>query len=161
MNLFEVLLHPDQEERELKDRTEVIAAANVLQVGEFQLLQLAYFEWHGRDMVEAEMNRLFSAYMIENAIPHWARDFARKILARAAAGDRSMEKDPAYHRYDTDFVTHVDEGKKKFVIASVAIAAIFVIAITAASMTNRTVTSILPPYFEVEDLLPQSNPDQE
>ena len=43
--LWETLLHPDREELAMKERLVVISAANQLQVGEFQLLQLAYREW--------------------------------------------------------------------------------------------------------------------
>jgi hypothetical protein len=35
MNFFEVLLHPDREELEFKERAIICSAANVLQVGEF------------------------------------------------------------------------------------------------------------------------------
>ena len=45
---FKTLIRPDQEED--PERTLVARAANVLQVGEFQLLQLAYHEWHGHDL---------------------------------------------------------------------------------------------------------------
>ncbi|MCH7542778.1 MAG: hypothetical protein IIB65_03995, partial [Proteobacteria bacterium] len=44
-NLFQTLMRPDREESE--QRAEVARAANLLQLGEFQLLQLAYHDWHG------------------------------------------------------------------------------------------------------------------
>jgi len=44
MNFFETLIHPDREELENAERVLVCRAANVLQIGEFQLLQLAYKE---------------------------------------------------------------------------------------------------------------------
>ena len=47
MNLFETLIHPDREEH--PERAEVARAANLLQIGEFQLLQLAYQDWFGTD----------------------------------------------------------------------------------------------------------------
>lgn len=42
MNFWETLLHPDKEELENPERRVIANAANILQVGEFQLLQLAY-----------------------------------------------------------------------------------------------------------------------
>ena len=39
-SLWKTILRPDHEELEMKDRLAVISAANQLQVGEFQLLQL-------------------------------------------------------------------------------------------------------------------------
>ena len=53
MNFFDVLLHPDREELEIGERALVGMAANILQVGEFQVLQLAYMEWFGKDLPEA------------------------------------------------------------------------------------------------------------
>ncbi len=52
-SLWDTLLKPDHEELEMKERLVVITAANQLQVGEFQLLQLAYREWYNMDLPEA------------------------------------------------------------------------------------------------------------
>ena len=40
-SFWDTMLKPDHEELEMKERLVVISAANQLQVGEFQLLQLA------------------------------------------------------------------------------------------------------------------------
>ena len=61
MNFFRVLLNPQSEEDEAGERVQVSAAANVLQVGEVQFLQLAYHEWFGEDMPEPSMANLFPA----------------------------------------------------------------------------------------------------
>ena len=66
MNLLQTLMRPDREEMELGERTLVAKAANILQVGEFQLLQLAYQGWHNRDLPEALVSQLFSSYMLKN-----------------------------------------------------------------------------------------------
>ena len=42
MKFFKALLRPDREELESKEKAVISAAANLLQIGEFQLLQLAY-----------------------------------------------------------------------------------------------------------------------
>ena len=83
---FETLLRPDKDEVENMDRREVGQAANILQVGEFQLLQLAYREWHGGDLPEDQVDRLFHAYMIDSTVPHWARHYARQIIRLNDAG---------------------------------------------------------------------------
>ena len=64
MRFFHTLLHPDGDELKLKDRLVVISAANQLQVGEFQLLQLAYRDWFGKNLPEETFSRLFSSYML-------------------------------------------------------------------------------------------------
>ena len=46
MNLLQVLLNPEREEHQAADRAVVFEAANLLQVGEFQVLAMAaYIEY--------------------------------------------------------------------------------------------------------------------
>ncbi len=59
--MWQTLLHPDHEELAMKERLVVISAANQLQVGEFQLLQLAYRAWHHKDLPEALVAKLFTS----------------------------------------------------------------------------------------------------
>ena len=70
MNLFQTLMRPDKEESELGERMLVAKAANMLQVGEFQLLQLAYRDWHDKDLSESLITILFSSYMLKDEVPH-------------------------------------------------------------------------------------------
>ena len=98
---FETLIRPDKEELDNMDRREVGRAANVLQVGEFQLLQLAYRDWHDEDLPEFMVDRLFHDYMIHNDVPPWARHYARKILRLDETGE--ISDDHRYHRYDNDY----------------------------------------------------------
>ena len=100
--LFQTLLRPDQEELENIARGEVTRAANYLEVGEFQLLQLAYREWHQEELSEERANQLFNTYMLQDTVPHWAGHYARQVLRLAEAG-RLDEAAARYHRYDHDF----------------------------------------------------------
>ena len=99
MTLLQTLIRPDREES--AQRAEVARAANLLQVGEFQFLQLAYSRWHGEEMPEEVINRMFMAYMLHDQVPYWARHHAHHILALDGQGALD-EADPAYHRYDRD-----------------------------------------------------------
>jgi hypothetical protein len=155
MNLFETLLHPDQEELELKERTVVISAANILQVGEFQLLQLAYRDWHGRDMSDAGVSELFSHYMLYNEVPHWARHYARTILAKAERGEIN-DADPSFHEYDADFYAPLPRGLRRFTVAVLVLVLTLGGGILIASMSETDATSILPPYFDKKEL--RANP---
>lgn len=134
MNFFKAVLHPDQEELEFAERHQVCQAANALQVGEFQFLQLAYEEWHGHAMPEALVARLFSTYMLDNDVPHWARHYARVILLRVEQ-DRLDDNDPRYHRYDHDYVTHVPRGFQRFCYAAGILAFLMASGVLVASMT--------------------------
>ncbi len=97
MNFFETLLNPDRDE--FPNRTVVVNAANLLQVGEFQFLQLAFSHWHGRDMQADEASAIFDSFMIHSDVPGWALMYARKI-EQLDQSDRLDENDPNYHRYD-------------------------------------------------------------
>ncbi len=67
---------------------EILHAARMLKMGEFQYLQSAFAEWHGREMTEAETNRYFRSFIIDHRIPWWARERARK-MTRERSGKRA------------------------------------------------------------------------
>jgi hypothetical protein len=153
MNFFEVLLHPDQEELEFKERALVCSAANVLQVGEFQLLQLAHREWFDNDLPEALVARLFKDYMLRSEVPHWARHYARLVLMRDERGLLDPN-DPAYHRYDHDYRAAVPKGVRRFCAAVGILALCMVSFILVAGLTVKEPTTLLPPYFDKQELQP-------
>jgi hypothetical protein len=153
MNFFQVLLHPDREELEFKERAQVCSAANVLQVGEFQLLQLAYREWFGEDLPEALVAKLFTDYMMHSEVPHWARHYARVVLMREESGQLDINN-PSYHRYDHDYHTTVPKGFRHFWTAVGILTFCMASGLLVASMTVTEPTSILPPYFDKKELEP-------
>jgi hypothetical protein len=67
---------------------EILHAAKLLKMGEFQYLQSAFANWHGREMTEAETNRYFRSFIIDHRIPWWARESARK-MTRERAGKQA------------------------------------------------------------------------
>lgn len=151
MNLFQTLMRPDGEELEMGQRTLVLKAANILQVGEFQLLQLAYRDWYDKDLPEALISRLFSTYMLENEVPHWARHYARKIID-ADATHALNDNAAAFHVYDHEYRTSVPGGVRRFWTA-VALLTLFIGgAITLADLSVTTPASQFPPYLNEEDL---------
>ncbi len=155
--LWETLLHPDREEAEMKDRLVVISAANQLQVGEFQLLQLAYREWYNKDLPEALVTKLFTSYMLRNYVPPWARHYARRIIDRYERGELD-DNAPKFHRYDHDYHTSVPKGVQRFcLVASGVMIAIFGSIYVANQIVDEP-ASLLPPYFEKKNL-PQALPD--
>ena len=153
MNFFETLIRPDKEEN--PERAEVGRAANLLQVGEFQFLQLAYYEWHGRDMPEALIDQLFTAYMVHDRVPAWARSYARHILELDSRGSLD-DQDPFYHRYDVDPSTPVSPGVRNFLIAASIVAAFLGGGLVVSHFASGKGLSVLPPYFEKEQLKSQA-----
>jgi hypothetical protein len=150
MNFFETLIHPDKEEN--SERAEVARAANLLQVGEFQVLQLAYKEWHGQDLPPLLVDRLFASYMFENKVPSWARHYARNILRLEEQGSLD-DMSPAYHRYDSEFWAKPRDGGRRFGMAVALLVLCVGGGIALAEMsTDGDGTSVLPPYFSEQEL---------
>ena len=150
-NLFQTLLRPDQEEE--SERSEVAKAANLLQIGEFQLLQLAYFEWHGDELQDVQCDEIFRLYMVQSQVPAWARSYARRISQMAELGGLD-DNDPAYHRYDSDYYKAMPLGARRLAIAVCCIAFAVFGAIFVSTLAPQASTSILPPYFNDKELTP-------
>jgi hypothetical protein len=155
---FETLIRPDQDELDNMDRREVGRAANVLQIGEFQLLQLAYREWHDEDLPESRVDALFHDYMIHSDVPHWARHYARQILRLDEAG-RLDDNDRRYHLYDQDTGSgEAPHGLRKFCIAAGIVTLIFGSGVMGAVMTTGKGATNFPPYVSEKDLA--ATPDE-
>jgi len=152
MNFFETLVHPDREEN--LERAEVANASNLLQVGEFQFLQLSYREWFGEEMPAPLVDKLFSTYMFYNEVPYWARHYARNILELDKRGDLN-ERDPFYHRYDHDYQTKVPRGVLKFCVSTAIVLLFIGGSLLIGHFVAKKGTSILPPYFEKEEVAPE------
>ena len=142
---LKTLWRPDREED--PERTLIAQAANVLQVGEFQLLQLAYFEWYGHELPQDDSGQLFHSYMLHGRVPDWARRYAEWVLRQDEIG-LIDSREPAYHRYDHDYVTQVSQGVRKFCLAAMFLVAFFVGAVAVSQLSDLRSSSVLPPYFD-------------
>jgi hypothetical protein len=159
MNFFKVLMRPDYEERENGPRSEIAQAANILQIGEFQLLQLAYREWRAEDLPEAKVSILFSSYMIEGHVPHWARHFARQILDKDQRGEID-DSDPTYHQFDHDYRSWVPGGRERFVVAVAVLVFTVGGGIWFADQSVRQSSFQFPPFFSTDELKPRGGSGQ-
>ncbi|MEE8456328.1 MAG: hypothetical protein V3R90_16545, partial [Limibaculum sp.] len=150
----QTLLRPDREED--SDRAEVNKAANLLQIGEFQLLQLAYLAWHGEEMPETASDTIFRSYMVLSRVPAWARHYARRVIELDEAGELD-DSDPRYHRYDTDYFKAMPLGARRLVFALGCIVFVMGGGLFVGYLAPVKVTSILPPYFSEEELASDAN----
>jgi len=148
-DLLKTLWRPDREENPAD--TIVARAANILQVGEFQLLQLAYFDWFAEELPKDSLDDVFRIYMIRGEIPAWARHYARQVLLMEESGGLD-ESDPTYHRYDADYVTNVPQGLRRFLMVSFCLVAIMTSALAIGSLAKNTTNLDFPPYFNEEEL---------
>ncbi len=149
--LWKTLLRPDHDEEEMKDRLVLIAAANQLQVGEFQFMQLAYREWYDEELPEARVSKIFTNYMLKSEVPFWARHYARQIIEGCENGTID-DNAPQYHRYDHEYGKPVPHGVRKFSVAVACLVVFLGGGILLASITVKNPASMFPPYLDIDDL---------
>ena len=160
--LLKTLIKPDWDDN-LK-RSEILHAANLLQIGEFQLVQLAYKVWYRENLPEDKINKIFSEYMVTGIIPIWVTYYAKDILKldRANMLDTYNEK---YHVYDREFGTHIYEEhqrRKRGVLYATIIAFVFIVshymAINYVEVEESA--SFYPPYIEKRVVYPELYKDK-
>lgn len=150
MNLLDALLHPDKDEN--PERALITHAANLLEVGEFQLVELAFVAWFGRELTAAESSRFFDFYCVNGGVPPWLRHFARTIIDSEAKGELN-EHDPRYHRFDRDYQSsRMPNGVGQFIVAATIVVGILGGAIAFASASADCGASQYPPCFSHAEL---------
>ena len=160
--LLRTLIKPDWDDN--PKRSEILHAANLLQIGEFQLIQLAYKVWYGENLSEDKINNIFSEYMVSEIIPIWVTAYARDILKLDQANvlDSYNKK---YHIYDHEFGEYIydDKQRKRRGIQYVTII-ILVFIITHFMAINyvevEESASFYPPYIEKRVIYPELYKDK-
>ena len=155
--LLKTLIKPDLDEN--PKRSEILNAANLLHVGEFQLIQLAYKSWYKEDLPEEKINKIFSEYMVTGIIPIWVIQYAQDILKLNKANVLDSFNDK-YHVYDHEFGKHISTEKQRkrrgifyaFIIGIVFIASHYM-AINYVS--DEESAGFYPPYVEKRVVYPE------
>jgi len=155
--LLKTLIKPDWDDS--PKRTEILHAANLLQIGEFQLIQLAYKVWYGKNLPEDKINKIFSEYMVTGIIPIWVTYYAKDILKldKANVLDSYNKK---YHVYDHEFgkYIHDDKQRKKrgFVYATIIIFVFIASHYMAINyVEDNGSAGFYPPYIEKQVVYPE------
>tara|TARA_B100000700_G_C14777107_1_gene729508 strand:- start:51 stop:542 length:492 start_codon:yes stop_codon:yes gene_type:complete len=153
--LLKTLIKPDWEDN--PKRSEILHAANLLQIGEFQLIQLAYKTWYQENLPEEKINKIFSEYMITGIIPIWVTYYARDIikLENAKVLDGYNEK---YHVYDHEFGRHIEndtQRKKRGIFYTIIIAFVFFASHYMAANYSEEPAGFYPPYIEKKVVYPE------
>ena len=155
--LIKTLIKPDWNDN--PKRSEILYAANLLQIGEFQLIQLAYNSWYEKDLPEEKINKIFGEYMIAGIIPIWVSYYAKDILKLNEANflDTYNKK---YHIYDHEFGDYIGSEKKRkmrgifyTLIISLAFFGIHFIS----NQSIEEAASFYPPYIEKSVVYPELN----
>jgi hypothetical protein len=155
VDLWETLLRPDKEELENSDRRAISDAANILEIGEFQLLQLAYRDWYGEDLPEDLTDWLFHSCMIDDVVAPWARHYARKIVREEQSG-RLDHRQRRYHRYDCGYSVRTPLDARSICFALGLAAVLIGGGVAIFSFEADPNTSMFPPFLSDKELRPQS-----
>ena len=155
--LLKTLIKPDWNED--PKRTEILNAANLLQIGEFQLIQLAYKVWYKENLPEDKINNIFSEYMVTGIIPIWVTHYAKDILKldKANVLDSYNEK---YHVYDHEFGKYISNEKqrrKRGILYALIIIFVFITSHYMAInyVEDEVSASFYPPYIEKRVVYPE------
>ena len=153
--LLKTLIKPDWDDD--AKRSEILHAANLLQIGEFQLIQLAYKIWYKEDLPEDKINNIFSEYMITGIIPIWVTFYAKDILKLNQANvlDSYNEK---YHIYDHEFGSYIYDQKqrrRRGILYSIIIVFVFITTHFIAANYVEEPAGFYPPYIEKRVVYPE------
>ena len=153
--LVKTLIKPDWDDN--PKRSEILQAANLLHIGEFQLIQLAYKEWYNENLPEDKINIIFNEYMVSGIIPIWVTYYARDIvkLDKANVLESYNKK---YHVYDHEFGEHIDDEKKRKnlgIFYTVLIVFVFIASHYMAINNVDEPAGFYPPYIEKKVVYPE------
>ena len=155
--LLRTLIKPDWDDN--PKRSEILDAANLLQIGEFQLIQLAYKVWYNENLPEDKINKIFSEYMITGIIPIWVTHYAQDILKlnKSNVLDSSIKK---YHVYDHEFGDYIPsdkQRKRRGIFYAIIIGIVFVGThyMAANYVEIEESASFYPPYIEKKVVYPE------
>ena len=155
--LVKTLVKPDWDDN--PKRSEILHAANLLQIGEFQLIQLAYKVWYQKDLPEEKINKIFSEYMVAGIIPVWVTYYAKDIIKLDDA-NVLHDYDEKYHVYDHEFGEYIcdDKYRKRRGIqyATIIILVFIIIHFMAINYVDVDESaSFYPPYIEKRVVYPE------
>ena len=153
--LLKTLVKPDWDDN--PKRSEIIHAANLLQIGEFQLIQLAYKGWYKKELPEDKINKIFSEYMVSGIIPIWVTYYAIDILKMENAKVLNCH-DEKYHIYDHEFGSYIRDEKQRRtrgIFYAIIIAFVFIASHYMAANYSEEPAGFYPPYVEKKVVYPE------
>ena len=155
--LIKTLIKPDWDDN--PKRSEILLAANLLHVGEFQLIQLAYKVWYKEDLPEDKINKIFSEYMVTGIIPVWVTHYAQDILKLSKANVLDSFNDK-YHVYDHEFGSYIStekQRKRRGIFYAFIIGVVFITSHYMAInyVEDEGSAGFYPPYVEKRVVYPE------
>ena len=159
--LVKTLIKPDWDDN--PKRSEILHAANLLQIGEFQLIQLAYKIWYNKDLPEEKISKIFSEYMISGIIPIWVTYYAKDIIKMENANVLNAYEEK-YHVYDHEFGGYLhseQQRKKKGILYALIVFFVFIASHYMAANYSEEPAGFYPPYIEKRVVYPELYKDKD
>jgi len=153
--LLKTLVKPDWDEN--PKRSEILHAANLLQIGEFQLIQLAYKVWYNKELPEDKISKIFSEYMVRGIIPIWVAYYAKDII-KLDVSNKLNSYDNKYHVYDHEFGEYIPNERyrrRRGYFYLTLIAFVFVASHYMAINYVEEPAGFYPPYVEKRVVYPE------
>ena len=155
--LIKTLIKPDWDDS--PKRSEILHAANLLQIGEFQLIQLAYKVWYKKDLPEEKINKIFSEYMVSGIIPIWVTYYAKDIIKMENAIVLNAY-DEKYHVYDHEFGKYIhneNQRKRRGIFYAIIVGIVFIGShyMAANYVSIEEPADLFPPYVEKSIAYPE------
>jgi len=155
--LLKTLVKPDWDDN--PKRSEILHAANLLHVGEFQLIQLAYKVWYKSELPEEKINKIFSEYMVRGIMPIWVTYYAKDIIKLDSVKKLNSYADK-YHIYDHEFGKYIDNEKqrrRRGIFYASIIAFVFIAShhMAANYVSMEEPADLFPPYLEKSIAYPE------
>jgi len=156
-DFLHTLIKPDWDNN--PERSEILDAANLLQIGEFQLIQLAYKVWFKENLPEDKINKIFEEYMINGIIPIWVTYYAKDIIKLDNANVLN-DYDEKYHIFDHEFGEYIYDNKyrkKRGIQYAIIIILAFIIThfMAISYVEVEESASFYPPYIEKRVVYPE------
>tara|TARA_B100000686_G_scaffold283816_1_gene306997 strand:- start:126 stop:617 length:492 start_codon:yes stop_codon:yes gene_type:complete len=155
--LLKTLVKPDWDDN--PKRSEILHAANLLHVGEFQLIQLAYKVWYKSELPEEKISKIFSEYMVRGIMPIWVTYYAKDIIKLDSVKKLNSYADK-YHIYDHEFGKYIDNEKqrrRRGIFYASIIAFVFIAShyMAANYVSMEEPADLFPPYLEKSIAYPE------
>ena len=158
--LLKTLIKPDWDDN--PTRSEILHAANLLQIGEFQLIQLAYKIWYNKELPEEKINKIFNEYMLSGIIPIWVTYYARDIIKLDGANVLDGYSDK-YHIYDHEFgrtIVNEKQRRRRGIFYAIIIGFVFISTHYMAANYSEEPAGFYPPYIEKKVVYPELYKDK-
>ena len=133
------------EKKMSSDVADVLEAAALLEVTEFELFRIAYRRWFHTDIDDAELERLYLPYMFKGQVPLWVRQLTRQVIMEA---DRDRLDPKSYGVMPRPLTMDMyNRGLRYCLWIAVILGTMLTGAVTVAELSPWYETCYFPPCY--------------